>query len=293
MNGLTGCRMAWLAAWLASAGLVACAEAGLMPGDIAIIGMNTDNPDEFAWTPLVDVDPGQEIFFSDAGWINGQFSGLLGGSGDGAVKFTAPASGVGAGEIRSVILTALPADYAAANDARVGPGMSLSTSGDQLVAFTGSSAAPTFLFGLNLRSAQWGAPSNPSPSLDTDVYAGLTDGLNAVSVGVGPKPGDEFDNARYVGPTSGTRDELLAAIANDGNWQGTFASGNDRFSDLANGAAHFDVQSAAAPEPTSLALSALGALALGAYGWRRRAARRRSGAAICGGSGPQAEPSFV
>jgi hypothetical protein len=267
-----------LAIWFLIAGIADRAEAALVPGDIAIIGVNCDNPDEFAWTPLVDLSAGQQVFFSDAGWINGQFSGMSGATGDGAIRFTASAGGVAAGQILTVPLSSLPAGYVSVNDGIVGPSMSLSPSGDQLVAFTGATAEPTFLFGLNVRSAEWGTLASPSVNLDSDIYAGLTDGVNAVSVGVGPDPGDEFDNALYVGPTSGTRAELLAAISDDANWDGVFAAGNDRFADLGNGAISFSVQGAAVPEPSGLALSSGLILGAAVFGWlrRQRTLKRRS-----------------
>lgn len=37
----------------------------LSPGDIAIIGMNADNPDEFAFVALVDLPAGTQITFVD------------------------------------------------------------------------------------------------------------------------------------------------------------------------------------------------------------------------------------
>ncbi|RME41816.1 MAG: hypothetical protein D6796_15335, partial [Caldilineae bacterium] len=40
----------------------------LSAGDIAIIGFNFDNPDEFAFVLLADVQAGTAITFTDNGW---------------------------------------------------------------------------------------------------------------------------------------------------------------------------------------------------------------------------------
>ncbi len=40
----------------------------LGPGDIAIIGFNFDNDDEFAFVCLKDISAGTEIKFTDKGW---------------------------------------------------------------------------------------------------------------------------------------------------------------------------------------------------------------------------------
>jgi len=42
----------------------------LSAGDIAIIGMNADNPDEFTFVALVDIAAGEEIRFTDNGWLS-------------------------------------------------------------------------------------------------------------------------------------------------------------------------------------------------------------------------------
>ncbi len=42
----------------------------LSAGDIAIVGVNTDNPDEFAFVLLTDVTTGTSIRFTDDGWFS-------------------------------------------------------------------------------------------------------------------------------------------------------------------------------------------------------------------------------
>jgi len=40
----------------------------LQPGDVAVILMNTDNPDAIAFVALSDLPEGEEIIFTDSGW---------------------------------------------------------------------------------------------------------------------------------------------------------------------------------------------------------------------------------
>ncbi|HCN10521.1 MAG TPA: hypothetical protein DIT01_21550, partial [Lentisphaeria bacterium] len=44
------------------------AVGALDPGDIAITGLNTDNPDVFRFVALVNIAAGTEIHFTDNGW---------------------------------------------------------------------------------------------------------------------------------------------------------------------------------------------------------------------------------
>ena len=61
------------------------AQTTLAAGDLAIIGFNGDNPDQFAFVLLVDIESGTEITFTDSGVKSDDtFRGN-----EGAVKFTA------------------------------------------------------------------------------------------------------------------------------------------------------------------------------------------------------------
>ena len=65
---------------------VAWGQTTLSPGEIAIFGVNADNPDDFGFVLLVDIQAGTEIRFTDSGWkSDNTFRGN-----EGAVKYTAP-----------------------------------------------------------------------------------------------------------------------------------------------------------------------------------------------------------
>ncbi len=197
--------------------LIACSlsvRAGvpsLNPGDIVILGIQSDAPDSFSWAPLVDLRPGTRIFFTDIG-----FGIDFESTSDGALRYVAPRL-IRAGEIQVVTIEdgAAPTGYTRV----IGDGMRAGNFGDQIAVFAGTLARPQFLFAIHTASSDWGADRNPpNPSTDSDLYPGLTDGVNAVALGAGPQSGQEVDNAVYRGPCRGSREELLAAIANFEIW---------------------------------------------------------------------------
>ena len=190
---------------------IAQAQTTLTAGDLAIIGVNTDNPDDFAFVVLVDIEAGTEIRFTDSGWkSDNSFR-----ANEGAVKYTAP-SAISAGTIISYVSNS--SDFVSDNDSGVGNnGLSLSTGGDQVLAFQGASTSPTFIYAVQTNSTQW--QSTATNSNTSALPMGLVDGVTAVAVGRDTGSGDEYDNAVYdMSVTSGTKTEILAAIGDDANW---------------------------------------------------------------------------
>ncbi len=170
------------------------AAAQLTPGDIALVGFRADNPDEFAFVALVPVAGGTQISFTDNGW---QASDSFRAN-EGTFVYTAPSTGLAPGVVVVVTEPAGPA---------------FAASGDQILAYTGSDAAPSFVYALNVEGdAEWqpDAISSNTSALPT----GLANGTTAVAVA-------ELDNVAYTGPTSGTKAELLTAIGTPSNWTGS------------------------------------------------------------------------
>lgn len=163
------------------------------PGDIALIGIYTDAPDKTAFVALANLPAGTTINFTDEGWkSSGSFR-----SGENHISWTAPSGGVAAGTVVSLDMS------------------DLSNSGDQVIAYTGTSSNPTFIFALNNDDSSWA--SNATSNNNSALPTGLTNGANAIAL-------DEKDNAAYIGITSGTASALLAAIANKSNWTGSDGS---------------------------------------------------------------------
>ncbi|WP_299963116.1 ExeM/NucH family extracellular endonuclease [uncultured Roseobacter sp.] len=177
----------------------------LAAGDIALIGLTSDNPDDFAFVLLSPVAVGTEILFTDNGvQADGSFR-----SNEGVLRWTAPAD-LAAGTVVSLLgnaeaFTAVSGSFA------------LSASGDQITAYqTDGTGAATFLYSLQGNSTVFEADATSSNT--TALAPGLTEGTTAVAIGASAT--QEFDNIRYQGPTGGTRAELLAAIGDPANWAG-------------------------------------------------------------------------
>ncbi len=162
-------------------------------GDIANIGIYTDAPDKTAFVALANLPAGTTINFTDEGWkSSGSFR-----SGENHINWTAPSGGVAAGTVIALDMS------------------DLSNSGDQVIAYIGSSSNPTFIFALNNDGSSW--ESNATSNNNSALPNGLTNATNAIAL-------NEKDNSAYTGITSGTASALLAAIANKSNWTGSDGS---------------------------------------------------------------------
>lgn len=181
------------------------ARAVVAPGDIAIIGYQSDDPDMLAFVVLSPVAAGEVIRFTDCGW---KAAGGLRAT-EGGVTFTA-ATVLSPG---TVVTGSNPFSSAPWSvDTSIGTGgFLLSTSGDQILAFQGDAGSPAFVYAINADDAGW---SDATSSNTTALPTGLVNGTTAVSIATPT----ELDNGYYNGITQGTRAELLAAIGNPANW---------------------------------------------------------------------------
>ncbi|MEM1368596.1 MAG: hypothetical protein AAGG02_11375 [Cyanobacteria bacterium P01_H01_bin.15] len=190
----------------------------LAAGDIAIISVNSDDSDSFNFVLLTDITAGTEIFFTDNGVLgDGSFR-----TNEGILEYTAP-NALTAGTV--IEFTGVSGDFSSESGSFL-----LSTSGDQVIAYQGTVAVPTFIFAVQTNSAEFQIGSDASNQ--SDLPPGLTEGIHAVAVGAGSGVESEFDNSTYnESIISGTQEELLAAIADAANWNGS----NSFISDLADG----------------------------------------------------------
>ncbi|NJL81944.1 MAG: ExeM/NucH family extracellular endonuclease [Chloroflexaceae bacterium] len=163
----------------------------LAAGDIAIVGFNFDDPDQFAFTPLRNIGSGTTISFTDNGFrSNGTLT-----TNEGTFTWTA-ARDYTAGEIITPTLT----------------GVAFSTAGDQIIAYQGTATNPSFIYALNSEGTSW---QTDATSTNTSALPrGLANAASAIAL-------NEIDNAVYRGITSGTREQLLTAISNRANWLGS------------------------------------------------------------------------
>ncbi len=212
----------------------------LSAGDIVITGLRSDGTDEFTWVPLVDLQEGEVIYFTDAGWLNGDWEPSSNSS---VIKYVTPSGGVPKGT-RQLVTDAdeKTAPYSVISDTgtghptNIGTGtdMFLEQDGDQMVAFQSSDDDTqntftdtdlTFLFAVTtFRDAWTNSASLANADTDSELYgtenagvADLQNNLTAVAIG---NSSSEIDNARFesVSAVQGTPASVLALVGNSGNW---------------------------------------------------------------------------
>ncbi|MFQ6604747.1 MAG: T9SS type A sorting domain-containing protein [Fidelibacterota bacterium] len=173
------------------------AQTSLGAGDVALLGVNCDNPDDFAFLLLKDITAGTVLKFTDDGWLStGSFRGS-----EGTKIYTASAD-VSAG---NVIVYSTSSDFTSSGS------FALSASGDQIIVYQGDAESPTMITALNLEGAavwQTTATNANTSALPT----GLTNGTNAIAL-------TEYDNAKFNGSTSyDSPAAARAAICDNSNW---------------------------------------------------------------------------
>ncbi len=160
-------------------------------GDIALVGYAADTGGKsFSFVLLADLSD-ETINFTDNGWL------AAGGfrPGEGTVAYVVPANTPVGTVITISGLTGL---------------LNPSTAGDQILAYVGTAASPTFLFALDFADGNTTYAGDATSTNTSAVPTGLTLGTNALAFGL--------DNGAYTGPLSGTRSGILANIANPANW---------------------------------------------------------------------------
>lgn len=186
--------------------LSVCARAALAvsPGDIAVIAYATDDPDVVSFVVLREIPAGTVLRFTDSGWQNsGSFR-----ANEGGVQYTA-ATTLAPGTVVTQYNPFTSAGWSVNNTGVGSGGFLLATAGDQVLVFLGDAASPSFIYALNFVS---GGFSDATSSNNSGVPAGLQVGSTAADLATG------VDNGYYSGPTTGTPETLLAAIANPSNW---------------------------------------------------------------------------
>ena len=230
----------------------------LNPGDIVVIGFAADtgtatlSVDEFSWIPLVNLPEGTKFYFTDAGYntLDANFMGTA-QTEEILLRYIVPPGGIAAGTIFTLTQdAALPANYTYIGGSKFGNDLdhtlSLPNAGDQITVFQSEddennpatfgnssfnalfmvSGSTTVFESLTVSMAAI-VPVSDIDNL-SNLAPGLTNAVNAVAVGTGPLQADETDNARYVGITSGTREEILFAVSQSSNWSRHDAAfGND------------------------------------------------------------------
>jgi hypothetical protein len=184
--------------------------AAVNPGDLAIVGFHSDNPDDFLVVALTNLPGSTLIKFTDAG-VSG---GVLQDS-ESTVGWITPSGGVPAGQL--VLFDSLGnVTTGQVDDVLSG----LSSSGDQILAYQGDRLSPTFIYAVNFEDSDW--QTTYANTADSELPPGLTNAVTAVAL-------LETDNAVYAGTTSGDQATLLALIGDSANWTRSNTRGSISF----------------------------------------------------------------
>ena len=195
--------------------IFANAQTTLTNGDIVIVNMNCDDPDQLQWIPLVDLAIGTNIKFTDCGWTAaGTFR-----SGEYCLQWT-NSTLVSKGTLITFNLTTYPGTASTGNLAIyngaviISNGSGYSASNDQVISFQGTDAAPTLIFAVYSKGAAGTAQTWDADGTSTNNSA--NPGCSGVVVG--------GDNIVYNLDVSGTKASIIASITNATNWTGNDAT---------------------------------------------------------------------
>ncbi len=203
----------------------------LVAGDIAFTGyISSNTTDEFSFILLAPVTNGTVIRFTDNGWTGSAFR-----TGEGVITWTSNADYPVGTEIRIV---GTSATYAGTGGSAgtinvISGSFSLSTSGDQILAYQGSEVSPVFISAIhmnywttaagdpaNTTAANWDGTS--SSSVSSAVPTGLTGGTSAIWIySASAQHPTEKTNARFNCTGSlNTAANIRASVYTFSNWIG-------------------------------------------------------------------------
>ncbi len=226
-NCSAGCQGNYvaLASWIVTP--LPAGATTLNAGDMAFSSYAATS-DEFSFVLLRNIGPGTVINFTNNGWL----STNVFRTGEETVTWTSNAAYSAGTEIKISGLTATLVAGSTAGTV-TGTALGLSVTGDQILAYRGSAAAPTFISAIHMNvystlngdpvsttAAAWDGTANSTNA--SALPTGLTTAVNAIWIGTQDVIGSEFDNGRYgncANPaTYGPIATLRAALNNQANW---------------------------------------------------------------------------
>lgn len=202
----------------------------LSAGDIAFTAYNSNSiTDEFSFVLLKNIPSGTVIYFTDNAWLEAPISALR--SGEETITWTSNSSLVAGQEIKISGLTATLSAGAGTPGTVTGTALNLSTGGDQILAFQGSIASPTFISAIhmnvydtnvgdaiNTTAASWDA-GNSNNTNGSALPPGLTTATDCIWIGTFQVSASEKDNAKFICPGGYTTiAQIRAAVNNQANW---------------------------------------------------------------------------
>ena len=206
----------------------------LGPGDLVILAINGDTDAMygrgFSFMPLVNLEEGTEVFFTDYGWsdVSGCFITSTAIS-DVFIKYTVPSGGLAAGTvIRSSTLSTTNFAFYFAYGVSTFNYLNLvgTTVSDEVLVFQGSITNPTFICAATYLPTGWATDVTTNgvstgsgsalPGTGNATVADLIDDATALSFN---QASTTNDNSSYTGPTTAaTKAEWQARVTNYANW---------------------------------------------------------------------------
>ena len=172
-------------------------------GDIAFVSYATDAPDRFAFVALADIAANAQIAFTDNAWS----SGAAICTNEETVRWQAPSTGVTKGTVIRIQGTSANVGSIVSGNLN-----NLSASGDQILAYTGTAASPSFIAGLSTTTLLGSCQTCGTSTNASCLPSPLVNGVNTISFA------SHADNGYYVGAIYGTAATLRTEINNPANW---------------------------------------------------------------------------
>jgi hypothetical protein len=196
------------------ASITAKGQTTLAAGDIAFTGYvgHGTGPtaiDDFSFVLLKNITTNTVINFTENGWLIAPNTvGFR--AGENTITWKSNSALIAGQEIKIVGITPSLAGGAGTAGTVTGTAFALSANGDQILAYQGTAAAPTFISAIHMNvydlanvpdpstttAAAWDGVANTSNS--SALPPGLTTGVNAIWIGTQGNINSEKDNARFV-----------------------------------------------------------------------------------------------
>jgi len=194
----------------------------LQAGDVMVVAVHSDNPDLVALVALTDVAAGTRLSITDNAWTGTAFR-----RNEGTLVLRVPEPGISRGTVfgYGAGLLRYGDQWTAAED---DAGFALSAEGDTLVVYSTTATATTVDDAVagdsvpphHLGAFSFNGPWMPAGLEDEEDYGTDSSALPAALVEFSTAL-SHSDNYVYVGPMSGTKGAIQAALRDPSNWQGS------------------------------------------------------------------------
>ena len=184
----------------------------LVPGSVAFIGFQSDQPITFAFVNLVPLEPNTSISFTDNKW---GFDYLV--TSEQTVVWTSPDTALPIGTIVTLRDNGNPNMQVIGAGSTVGRVYIMGGQGDQILAYTGPETDPSFIAGISNSNWQPTCDTLPFFQYQTCLPAPLVNGLTAVSFTSSET--SNVDNGYFsITPLNASGLENLSIINNANYW---------------------------------------------------------------------------